>query len=635
MVRSFKIITFLSLFLSCHSFAQEPVKDTSVIIRSYAIDPQSNIPYPSDFDTTMRVVHEYNPIYYNSFSQTFLGNTGQASITNNLDKREVNVPFMFSIPYKYYIYTPYNIHHFNTQKPFTEIKYATSGSRDDSEQVLSALHTQNIDPFTNAGIFYDLIASKGIYNDQNTGLNRIVLFGNHSSNAYSMNTSMHYNGFKFRENGGIKDLEEFRNRGSEALNYSTNLDDANSRFRNMNFYFTHKLGLAVFFSDSATKEKFNTVFLRHTFDYNRFSRIYSDFTNRADSLSFYENNFYLTDEITDSAFYHNLSNRLDLNIKLAGTQNLLAYIKHEYKKFSYVLPAEVSYEAGGETVDTVIKTYPRESFNDLSVGGIYTGDLKNWEYSASGQFFLSGYRSGDLITRGEFTRYFKDRSSFLTMGGLLSSRKPSFFYNEYGSAHLEWNNDFKNIDNIKGFARIGNENNFQMKLSLDYFTGYVFFNTEAMPEQVEREIFTASLKIDKKFVWGPVNHVHNVLLQKGAEGIINVPLLAYRNATWYENEIFNDVLKLRIGAELYFFSSYFADAYMPATSMFYTQKKQKTGNYPFTTAFVDVKLKRTRFSIQYTNALSELITTADYFMAFGHPNFNNRVRFSLAWTFYD
>jgi hypothetical protein len=74
---------------------------------------------------------------------------------------------------------------------------------------------------------------------------------------------------------------------------------------------------------------------------------------------------------------------------------------------------------------------------------------------------------------------------------------------------------------------------------------------------------------------------------------------------------------------------------MPATAMFYKQKKEEIGNYPFAKGFIDLKLKRTRFSIQYTNALAELLPTANYFMAYAYPTFNSTFRFSLAWTFYD
>lgn len=643
------IIAVLSLTLFKLSFSQDGVTglDTSVIIRSYSIDEETNVAIPATFDTTLKVVHDYNPIYYQCFSQTFLGNTGQASLTNNLAKRRKNTPFIFSVPYSYYLYTPYNILHFNTRKPFTELQYTSSGSRDDSEQVLSALHTQNVNPNANVGILYDLIASKGIYNNQNTGLNRVILFGSHKKNEYSMHTSLHFNGLRYQENGGIKNLEAFRNRESDALNYLTNLDEATSLIRNLNLYFTHKLNFSALFADSTRKEQFKNANIQHTLDFNRFTRTYSDFTNEQDSLTFYERNYYLSNQITDSAYYHNLSNRIDLNIVLAGTQKLRTYIKHEYKKFSYILPvqvfekfqylspAEFNFATDSAVKYTVEQKFPAKNFHDVSVGGIFQGDLKNWQYTALGSFYLTGYNAGSLLTKGEFTRFFKNKSFFLTMGGKLSSETPSFFLNQYGGAHFIWNNNFKHIENIKAYTSLGNQKDFNVSISLDFYTDYIFINSEAIPEQLENEIFTATLKLNKHFVWGPVNHRHDVLLQKGAKDYINVPLLAYQNSTWYENQVFNKVLKFKIGFDFYYFTSYFADSFMPATAMFYNQNHLKLGNYPFLTGFIDFKLKRTRFSIQYTNALSELLPTANYFMAYGHPNFDGTLRFGLAWTFYD
>jgi len=201
--------------------------------------------------------------------------------------------------------------------------------------------------------------------------------------------------------------------------------------------------------------------------------------------------------------------------------------------------------------------------------------------------------------------------------------------------HFIWNNDVKNIDNTGASLEFGREKDFRIGLNLDYYTGYVFFNRDALPEQIESQIFTTTFELYKKFTWGPVNHTHEVLLQKGSEDIINIPTVAYQNSTWYENQVFNKVLKFRVGIDFYYFTSYFSDAFMPATGMFYNQAEQKVGNYPYLDAFLDVKLKRTRFTIQYTNALSEFTPEAHYFMAYRNPNFNGSLKFGIAWTFYN
>jgi hypothetical protein len=406
MFRSLKIISILLFLSSGYIISQETQPDTSIIIKSFSISENTLSLTDDTYDTTIRTIREYNPIFYQSFSNTFLGNTGQAAITNNIDEREFNAPFLFEIPYKFYVYDPYRIYHFNTRKPYTELKYLTSGSRDDSEQVLSALHTQNINQYSNIGVFYDLIASRGIYLNQNTGLNRLNLFGSYEKDNYSMYTSIHYNGFRFEENGGLRELQNFLDRESEALNYTMNLDDANSRYRYLNLFYTHELKLPALFSDSAKKENFGGISIQHTINYKRSSKTYEDDISPNDTLNFYENNYYLINQAFDSAFHQNLSNRLDLNIQIAGSQKLKAFLKHEYKSYSYILPREVSYETDSSVVDTIIRTYPEDKYNDISVGGFYTGELKNWEYIAAGELFLSGYRAGDFSASGKFTRFF-------------------------------------------------------------------------------------------------------------------------------------------------------------------------------------------------------------------------------------
>ena len=635
MIKSLKILAVLLIVSLQFLNAQLERPDTATIIFSYSLDPLTNKIALSDLDTTMENIHMYNPLYLQSFSNTFLGNTGQAAITNNFAERDHYNPFIFSVPYAFYMYNPYKIQHYNTKKPFTELKYLSSGSREDSEQVLSALHTQNANKYVNVGLFYDLIASRGIYNDQNTGLNRINLFGSYNKDDYSMFTSIHYNSFKFEENGGLENLEAFRNKESDALNYNTNLNNANSRFRNLNFFYTHELKLPALISDSARKEKFKGISIQHTINFDRYSKNYTDNVNPVDTAGFYKSYFYLVNQTNDSAFYRNLSNRVDINLSFAKSQTLQAFLMHEYKRFSYVAPLAVKYELEEQAFDTVVRNSQGENFNDFSIGGLFNGSLSNWEYSASGRLSLTGYSAGDLKAEAGFTRYFKSKTYHLSLGGGISSQKPSYFLNSYGSSHFIWNNNFKNIDNTNAFAEFGKEESFRTKLTLNYFTGWVFFNTEALPEQNESEIFTVSFTLYKKFKWGPFNHSHELLVQKGAEDIIHLPALAYKNSTWYQNEVFNKVLKFKIGFDFYYFSSYYADAFMPATGMFYNQQMEKVGNYPFLDGFIDVHLKRTRFTIQYTNALSEFLVPANYFMAYRYPNFSGSFKFGLAWTFYD
>ena len=533
-----------------------------------------------------------------------------------------------------YRYNPYNISHFNTRKPFTELKYLSSGNRDNSEQVISALHTQNVNEYVNIGLLYDLIASKGVYPDQNVSTNRINLFCSYDKDDYSFYSSFHYNGHKAQENGGLYDIPAFVNREADALNYRMYLEDANSRVKNMNLFFTQKLNLSALAKDSLSATRLDNFGFHHTLDYKRYNRTYSDFISDTDSLNYYQNQFYLVNDIIDSAFYQNLSNRFDISVNMIGaSQEFRVYLKHEFKTFSFVKPTNLNYELEGVPVDTVIETYSKEHFNDLSVGGQFIGQLKTWNYSLNGQLYITGYNIGDIYTEGNFVKNLNDKAK-LQLNAELSSYNPSYFLNKYGSAHFIWKNDFSKTESTKIALSYSKPDNISARVSVNLFNDYVYLNTLAEPTQLKNELVIASLFIDKTFVWGPFHNSHHFLLQKSSSDVVHLPLIAYKNRSWFQGALFNKALYFQIGGEVYYFTEYYGDAYMAATGSFYLQNDQKIGNYPFVKGFLNVKIKRTRFTIQYTNALSSLMD-ANYFMAYRYPNFNGSLKFGLAWTFYD
>ena len=186
------ISLFLFLAFSSIAFTQQK-PDTTLVISAVSLSRSTNEPTPAQIDTSMMAAKNYNPLFVNSFSNTFLGNTGQAYLDNKFYDRNPVYPFLFAYPYQAYLSDPYKISHFNTRKPYTQIGYLSSGSRETSEQVINALHTQNINPKINVGIRYDLIASRGIYLHQSIGSNRMSLFTSYKTKDYTIFASGHSN----------------------------------------------------------------------------------------------------------------------------------------------------------------------------------------------------------------------------------------------------------------------------------------------------------------------------------------------------------------------------------------------------------------------------------------------------------
>ena len=630
--RSYILLPFL--FLSFYLNAQKT--DSSAVIKAFRINEETLLADSSILDTSMNATFLYNPVFKNSFTNTYLGNTGSANQTNIFHQREMEYPFLFAFPYQVYLHDPYKIQHFSTNKPFTDLSYLTSGSSDYSEQVIDVIHTQNINKYINVGLKYDLIASRGQYEDQDISANRFSLYSSYSKDYYSIYGSLSFNSVKSQENGGLLDVDEFLDNQSTDLIYTMSLSDASSRLKYYSFFFTQKLDLFQKEEDSTHVKNGNTFSLQHTFNYNRFVKTYYDEIADTDSTYFYSNNYYLIDEAQDSAFYHNLSNRVDLSIVFGkGSQELRTWISHEYKQYSFQYPLDISYSSDGITeIDTVIYGIDKQKYNDVSVGGIYRGVIGNWDYKAFGSLYLTGYQAGDVNAKASFTRYLSQKQRKVVLAGSTSSLKPDYFLNNYGSSHFIWNNSFKNTDRIGAEFLYSGKRNFSIDAALNYYTGYIYFDNTAMPAQDENQIFVASLLLDKTFVWGHFKHNHKILLQETSADIINIPWFAYSNTTFYENEVFKGALSFQVGYSFYYFNRYNGDAYMPATGMFYRQNDGEIGEFPFLDGFLNWRIKRTRFSLKYTNALGGVVSN-DYFMAYPYPIFNSTIRFGLSWTFYD
>ena len=92
---------------------------------------------------------------------------------------------------------------FKTTRPFTQLTYLLGSGK---EQEIKILHTQNIKPNWNAGIEYRLIASPGIFQNQNANHNNYRFFSNYQGKRkrYAAYMILMGNKLKVSENGGIQ-----------------------------------------------------------------------------------------------------------------------------------------------------------------------------------------------------------------------------------------------------------------------------------------------------------------------------------------------------------------------------------------------------------------------------------------------
>jgi len=643
-----KIYISLALInLSLTLFAQEESSsdaqpDTSVIIKAFRLNPLTRQADTVVFDTTMQEFYVYNHIYKNSFSNSFLGNNGQAYQSNDFLIRNTYSPFVFEKPFLAYLHSPFSINHFNTRKPFTRVEYVTFGSRDISEQVIGAIHSQNFNEYTNFGLKYDLVASRGIYLNQGTKANRFTFFGSYDKDAYSIYGSISLNKLSQEENGGLIDIPQFEEHiAADAIAYRMYLEDAGSKLKKNVFFITQTLDIQenIKGADSLKMQSNVTPFhVNHTLSLTRFVKTYDDVIPFPGELNFYTNNYYQINEARDSAYSTILENSFQISgDKYKFLPGFIAGIKHQYQTFGYRFPSYTHYMRDTIQVDTIMAADRSTNYHNIAIyASILDVEMDRFKYLATIEYYLTGFRQNDLMTDITFRYSTSNNKSEIIAGASLQITEPDFFLKRYNSSHFQWDNDLFKISNTGAKIAFSRNNKmFYLQAGLNILGNYVYLDTLALPALSAKSIILASLHLEKKFSWKGFNMINKLMIQStNPEDIINVPLVAFGNTTYYENAFFKKVLKVQLGFDFYYHTTCYADAFMPATGMFFRQEDRKIGDFPFLDAFLNWKIKRTRFFLKYTNTLAG-ITGYNYFTAYGYPMNERGLRFGLSWTFYD
>lgn len=211
-------------------------------IYNWKINPSDLSLEYEETDTLLEGFQRYNPLLENTITTTYLGNLGTPAESNiYYDRVKYKTGFVFSEPYAIYFHEPKDQIYFNTKKRFTLLNYSNAGPKEESEQLLGVLHTQNITPGFNVGIDYDMISSNGRYQEQQVRQNIIKLFSSFHADRYRAHMNFYLNRNKSQLNGGIDSLnylgsDEYSNR----LNIPVKLSNARNQNLSSGLYLAHE-----------------------------------------------------------------------------------------------------------------------------------------------------------------------------------------------------------------------------------------------------------------------------------------------------------------------------------------------------------------------------------------------------------
>ena len=594
-----------------------------------------------------RIADKYSPV------NASLGNYGLPFYQISFFDR-ITDPDKFLYTYYYpFMHLPSNAIFMNTQIPFTELNWSFAGPRETSEQTFRVRHSQNVNRFFNFGFIFDIIYSLGQYNYQRSEDKDFTFFSSYTGAKYKLYFSAGINNINSYENGGI--LDETQLNKSSTLEIHTKLggaDKALSALKNRNLLLIQRFTISsnpVLKSDTIPHKRSGFFGLSGTFSHilviESNKRSYKD----AYPLSL----FYDTAKINisrrvtnDSLFSRSIKNTIRFDFatdtsrkfRLGGGIGL----RNELIRYSQIVPTHIL--PLNDTTSSEIAIWHRG--NNALVGSLYNNIGDKFRWIATGELFLTGYRAGDFNLDGIISKSFdwkKGRALWLITGSMMN-RQPSFWYEQWGSNHFEWHNNFNKefrIDLGSSFSYPARKLEFKFNYAI--IKNYTDFDTTALPSQYSSGLSVAAISVRKDLRAWKFHLSTDVIIQKSSNvNILDLPLATVRSAGYFEHlfrfKKTGGKLNFQLGVDVTYNTLYHPYSYMPATGRFYRQDLVSVGDYPYVNVFLNFKVKRTRAFIMFDHVNYGLMggsVPPNYDMVPNYPMNIRMLRYGLSWTFYD
>lgn len=606
---------------------------------------------------THQLQRDYNPAFQQGFSYEYLGNLGRA--INHVDFIQRPEPdyFLFGRAWDPYLKKPERTVFFNTKSPFTSIAYTTMPVVSWREENIEALHTQNLSPFTNFGIEFNILAGKPLYQHEESRVNRVGLFGSHARDKYSIFGTFYYNDFKMQENGGLDSLESFLADEEEApWLYAMNLTDASSQYRNLSLFVTHKYNLLERLVETDTLGNTTvsgkTLSISHQMLFDRHLRGYYDEVD-LDALSpLYPNYYYMSELAKDSASEDKFSNVFQVILGDPDYDRLSARVSAGYDlhRFGMLSPYPTQVFSHVDTVstmpveldsiyrDTIEARFGTAYTNNVYVGFNLAGPTTGiWDWVINGTYYLAGYRQNEFEVNATFSRELRGKAD-LGIRGSLELKRPHYFTNHYSSSFYRWEHDFPSRFRIDGEAFIrSNELELDIRAGAAFISNYIYWDQEGLPRLYDKELLILSGYFSRHFKLSGFNSENKFLIQyTTADEVLRLPLIALYTSNYWKQRLFKGALIGDLGFDFYYTTKYNANAYMPATGLFHLQNEYRVGGFPFLDVFLAIRIQRTRIFVSYNNLLHGLAFVGEnYFTAYNYPMKPRNFKVGLVWTFYD
>ena len=566
-------------------------------------------------DTLIKGLQQFEPYFmkgglssaYSALEYSGKGNLGFSSGLNSFD---------------YFNFFNDSTKYFDTRTPYTDLKLIISSKK---EQFFRLLHTQNITRRWNATLEVLRTNGDGFYLKQNFVSSNVRVSTNFRSKSerYGFTAGIITRVFKKDENGGM---------------VSDSLLEAN--------IFSNKKLFPVNLEQARTRRGYRELFTSQYFYFGKNDKSNTDTTNRKKinpesaivySMDIDESWYVYSDKLPLSGYYDNIY--LDSNSTLDSThvwklKNRVSWMSLNNPSLKIKAEAGVGhdlvniYQQNGDSVLTDLLCFAKVSSKRDS--------SRKFEWSVEGQYFFNGNHAGDEAAGFKVSYLLPGVEGKVFLSARNSVFSVPYFYSRYTSNHFWWYNNFNKISASQGLAGFESAKwKLSTRVRLDNVFDYVYLDQGFLPKQVNYSINIMRLDLAKDLSWKKF-HLDNVIVFQKADHaeILRLPELVLRHSLYFSGQWFRKAMEVNYGLDVLYFSSFFGDAYMPASGTYYLQDGKKIGNYPFVDLFFNCKIKRARVFLKTEHVVAGFIGN-QFYTAPHYPGNDRQFRVGISWKFFD
>jgi len=577
-------------------------------------------------DTSILHFHQYDPLEYGNLFYSTLSNIGLAHKNFTFTPAFYTGYRMDSPTFEKYMSNNSEVKYYQQVIPYTDIHY-TAGPQ--KEHYFYLIFSRELFRGFSIGLDLKIIQSPGDYKNNKSDNSKVFFTGQYytPNKRYGVIANYLKNKILVEENGGITNDSIFEyNLETDRTLIPVNLSDDENLIIQSGFYIEQYFNLLKSRStNDSIKRKLDAGNISYAFQYQRNQKKYSGSNPLND---FYES---YAPPIDSTNTFDSL-----YQLRIRNT------IKWSNAGYSEDALSEIFYLSFGVHYDFIEQTLPYDSvkslFNQIiPFAGISLKLFKSSHLRANASLVMGDYNGGDFNITAELDQYLG--TEVRNFGKLyfklcLVSQMPSWFYSEYQSNRFRWSNDLKKegILQLKGSYQY---KFFEAGINFTTYNNYTYLNDSVKPQQLESaatilQVFASGNIPIKKF------GIDTRLVYQTASNpdVMRMPVFVGSMNIYFRSPVFKKAATIQTGFQLNYFTSYYADAYMPELRRFYIQNEKEIGNYVYADVYFTLEVKRARLFAKYSH-FNSYFGNYTYYLAPHYPARDARFYFGVAWRFHD